>query len=272
MLVERHGAALGDHHLHLTAHLAEPAAELLRVGHRGRQADQLHRVGQPDDDLLPHRAAEPVGEVVHLVHHHEAETAQRRRSGVHHVAQHLGGHHHHLGVPVDGGIAGQQPHLLGAVAVDQVVVLLVRQGLQRSRVEGLAPLRESQVHGELADDRLAGAGRRGDQHPGAALDGPAGLDLVVVEVEAVVVGESPQLRVCLLVPEAGVRLGRGEVLSFCHAPKIARGRRRGGPARTAQCPRRSIGVRGAGVKMVSASGAAVTVSGTGPSSSPSAMP
>ena len=28
---------------------------------------------QMDDHLLPHRAAEPVGEVVHLVHHHVAE-------------------------------------------------------------------------------------------------------------------------------------------------------------------------------------------------------
>ena len=34
--------------------------------------DQRHRLGQVDDHLLPDRAAGPVGEVVHLVHHHEA--------------------------------------------------------------------------------------------------------------------------------------------------------------------------------------------------------
>jgi hypothetical protein len=34
----------------------------------GRQRHDLHVLGQVDDDLLPHRPAEPVGEVVHLVH------------------------------------------------------------------------------------------------------------------------------------------------------------------------------------------------------------
>ena len=55
------------------ADLGEPGAELLGVGDRGRQRDDGHRLGQADDDFLPHGAAEAVGEVVHLVHHDEAE-------------------------------------------------------------------------------------------------------------------------------------------------------------------------------------------------------
>jgi hypothetical protein len=40
------------------------SSALLTVADR----DDQHVSGQVDDDLLPHRAAEPVGEVVHLVH------------------------------------------------------------------------------------------------------------------------------------------------------------------------------------------------------------
>src|SRR5699024_11368221 len=74
----------------------------------------------------------PVGQVVHLIHHHEPEPLQRVRAGIHHVAQHLGGHHHHRGLTVDGGVTGEQPHLVGAVASDQVVVLLVAQQIGRA--------------------------------------------------------------------------------------------------------------------------------------------
>ena len=99
--------------------------------------------GQVDDHLLPDRAAEPVGEVVHLVHHHVRQAVQGRRAGVEHVAQHLGGHHHHRRVAVDRVVAGQQADLVGAVPRDQVVVLLVGQRLDRRGVEALAALARS---------------------------------------------------------------------------------------------------------------------------------
>ena len=62
--------------------VGQPVAELLGVGHGGGQGDQLHVVGEVDDDLFPHRAAEPVGQVVDLVHDHVAEPVQGRRSRV----------------------------------------------------------------------------------------------------------------------------------------------------------------------------------------------
>ena len=46
------------------------------------------------------------------------------------------------------------------------------------------------MDGELADDRLAGAGRRGHQHAAAVLDLLAGPDLEVVEREVVEAAKS----------------------------------------------------------------------------------
>ena len=133
VLVERHRPALLDDGRGLAAHRLQPLAELLGVGHRRRQRHQRHRLREVDDDLLPDRAAEPVGEVVHLVHHDVAEPGQRRGAGVEHVAQHLGGHHHDRRLAVDGVVAGEQADAVGAVAVDQVGVLLVGQRLDRGR-------------------------------------------------------------------------------------------------------------------------------------------
>ena len=163
-----------------------------------------------DDHLFPHPAAEPVGEVVHLVHHHVRQPLERAGARVEHVAQHLGGHHHHRRVAVDRVVAGQQADLLGAVAGDQVVVLLVGQRLDRRGVEALAPRRwrrravgrrrvvgpppQRQVYGELADHRLAGAGGRAHQHPAAPLQRLTRLTLEVVEVEPQVKGELVQRR------------------------------------------------------------------------------
>ena len=87
-----------------------------------------------------------------------------RRVGVDHVPQHLGGHHHHRRLGVDAGVAGQQADVGRAVPADQVGVLLVRQRLDRGGVERLAAPLQGQPDRELADDRLAGPGRRGDQH------------------------------------------------------------------------------------------------------------
>ena len=167
----------------------EPVAELLGVGDRRRQRDQLHRLGQVDDHFLPDGAAEAVGEVVHLVHDHIAEAEEGLRARVEHVPQHLGGHHDHRGVGVDAVVAGEQADLVRAVAADQVGVLLVGQRLDGRRVEALAALLEGEVDGELADDRLARPGGRGDQHALARLERLAGLDLEGVEPEVVALGK-----------------------------------------------------------------------------------
>ena len=76
-------------------------------GHLGREVD---------DDLLPHRPAVAVLEVVHLVEHDVAQALERGRRRVDHVAQHLGGHHHDRCVAVDRVVAGEQTDACAAVA------------------------------------------------------------------------------------------------------------------------------------------------------------
>ena len=80
VLPERHRPVLGDDDLRVTAHLAEPGAELLGVAHGRRQRHDADVGRQVDDDLLPHGAAEAVGEVVDLVHDDPAEPTQGGRA------------------------------------------------------------------------------------------------------------------------------------------------------------------------------------------------
>src|SRR4029453_15088547 len=113
------------------------------------------------------------------------------------------------GRAVDRVVAGQQADVVGAVTSDQVGVLLVRECLDRSRVEALAAGLERQVHRELADDGLAGTRWCGDQHAVAVLDDLAGLDLEVVERERVVSPERRQVRILPIGTGFRVSLGRG---------------------------------------------------------------
>ncbi len=185
VLPQRYGAALGDDHLRVAAHRVEPVAELLGVGDGRGERDERHRLGKVDDHLFPHGAAEAVGEVVHLVHDHVPQAPQGLGARVEHVAEDLGGHDDHGRVGVDAVVAGEQADLVGPVALDEVGVLLVGQRLDRRGVEALAALCEGEVDGELADDGLARARRRGDEHALARLQGPACLDLERVQFEVV---------------------------------------------------------------------------------------
>ena len=195
VLPQRHGPVLVDDDRGVAAHGDQPVAELLGVADRGREADQRDVLGELQDHLLPHGAAEPVGEVVHLVHHDEAEVGQLPAARVDHVAQHLGGHDHHLRVAVDGGVAGEQPDGGLPVPLDEVGVLLVGQRLDRRRVEALAALGQREVHRELADHRLARAGRCADEHAVPAFQRRARPELEVVELERQQRGELGQLGV-----------------------------------------------------------------------------
>ena len=252
VLVERHRPLLLDDRGGVAAHGLQPLPELLRVRDRRGEGDQRHRLRKVDDHLLPHRSAGPVGEVVDLVHHHEAEALQRPGPGVQHVAEDLGRHHDDRGIAVDDVVAGQQADPVVAVARDEVVVLLVRQGLDRGRVERLAAGLEREVDGELAHDRLAGAGRRRHQDSAPVLDLPAGAHLEVVEREGVEALEGPQHRVAAGQAEVGVRLRRGEIVRGGHDTTL-------GPA--PGCPQTST---------VRAPGAHSMVSGRGANRSPSA--
>ncbi len=221
VLVERHRPLLLDHGRRGAAHRAEPLAELLGVGDGRAQGHHGHRLREMDDDLLPDRPAHPVGQVVHLVHDDEAEAGEGLGAGVQHVAQHLGRHDDDGRLAVDGVVTGEQPDLVGTVAADEVVVLLVRERLDRRGVEALASLGEREVDRELADDRLARARGSGDEDAVAGLDRLAGPHLEVVErevVERLEVREDGRL---LLGAEASVAVGRGAHEAFTRTFRAA---------------------------------------------------
>ena len=182
-MLERNGAALLDHDARVAAEGRDPVAELLRVRDRGGERDHAHRRGQVDQHLLPDGAAVRVLEVVDLVHHDREQPRERRRPLVEHVAEHLGGHDDHRRLRVDRVVAREQPDAAGAVLGDEVAELLVRQRLQRGRVEGLAAAVERPLDRELGDDRLAGAGRRRDEHRHPRSHGVDGITLEPVQLE-----------------------------------------------------------------------------------------
>ena len=138
VLPQRDGTVFVDDHRGVAAHRLDPAAELLGVAHRRRQAHQQHLIGQVQNHLLPHRAAHPVGQEMDLVHHDVGKPVQCRRIRIEHVSQHFGGHHHDVGIAVDRLVAGEQADLLWTVPAYQVVVLLVAQRLDRCGVEALS--------------------------------------------------------------------------------------------------------------------------------------
>lgn len=151
-----------------------------------------------------------------LVHDHVAEAGEGLGARVQHVAEDFGGHDHDRRIAVDAVVTGEQADLVGAVPLDEVGVLLVRQCLDRRRVEALAALVEGEVDGELADDGLAGARGRGDEHALARFERLARLDLEGVQTEFVHLAEGGQRGGQIGVAGAGgrVRLGWSEVL--CH--------------------------------------------------------
>ena len=195
VLPQRNGPVLLDDDVGVAAHGREPGPEFLGIADGRGERCHGHRLREVDDDLLPHGPAEPVREVVHLVHDDVGEVAERRRAGIEHVAEHLGGHDDNGRLPVDAGVAGEEADVVLAVPCDEIAVLLVRQRLDRGGVEALAARGEGEVDGELPDDRLARAGRSRDEHPASGLEGLAGALLEVVEPERVEVRERGELRV-----------------------------------------------------------------------------
>ena len=124
-----------------------------------RRHQQEAGLRQGQERRLPGHAAVPVGVPVELVHHHVVHRrllplAQR------HVRQDLGRAAEQRGVAVDGGVAGGQPHVLGAELAAQGHPLLVDQRLDGAGVDRAPPARERrEVQGERGQ-RLPRAGRR----------------------------------------------------------------------------------------------------------------
>src|SRR5205823_13688194 len=118
-----------------------------------------------DDDLLPHRPAWEVVDVVHLVEHDVTDQVEARGVFVDEVAQDLRRHHDDRRVVVDRVLAGHETDRAFAVGADEVVILLIAQRLERSGVKDFPAVSERPEDRVFRHDRLAARGRRADQHP-----------------------------------------------------------------------------------------------------------
>ena len=188
VMLERYRAALLDHDAGVATEGRDPLAELLRVRDRRGERDHAHGGWEVDQDLLPHGATVGVLQVVHLVHHDGVQARECGRSLVQHVAEDLGGHDDDGRLRIDRVVAREETDRPRAVFGDEIAELLVRQGLQRGRVEGLGAAVERALDGELRDDGLPRAGRRGHEGRHPAMDGIDRLVLERVERE----GELPR--------------------------------------------------------------------------------
>ena len=88
-----------------------------------------------DDDLFPHPASVGVLYEVDLVENDHRKPIKRRVSCIDHVSEDFSRHDHDGGVGVDGDVSRQEPDLLLAVFATPVAILLVRQCLNRRRID-----------------------------------------------------------------------------------------------------------------------------------------
>ena len=163
---------------------ADPLGEFRCVRHGGRQTHESDVAWKVDDHLFPYRAPVRVLEVVNLVEYHPGEAVERSDPAVDHVPKHFGGHHHQRRITVDRSVTRQESHLICAVFAAQIVVLLVRERLDRCRVERAETFGAGPPQGVFGDESLARAGRGAHQHGESCVDGRDRLDLEAVEDES----------------------------------------------------------------------------------------
>ena len=167
----------------VAAHRAQPPAELVGVVHGGREAHEADLGRREHEDLLPHATPVRVLEEVHFVEDDGMQGLEQVRAGQQHVAQDLGRHDHHGRPGPHRGVARQQADMVLAVGGHELGELLVREGLERRRVEGLAPRRQGPVDGVGRDQGLPRAGRGGDEDGLVGIEAAQGVLLEVVEDE-----------------------------------------------------------------------------------------
>src|SRR3954468_4735815 len=94
--------------------------------------------------------------------------------------------------------------------IDEIGVLLVRQRLDRRRVEAFLTGRQCEMDGELSDGGLAGSGWSGDQDAVSVLERRAGLGLEGVKGKWVRAGKRIERRSAglLSTPRSGISLRR----------------------------------------------------------------
>ena len=251
VVLERHGTTFFDHHSRVAPEGRDPVAELLGVGDRGRQGHHTDGRRQVDQHLLPDGAAVRVLEVVDLVHHDREQTRERRRPFVEHVPEHFGGHDDDRRFGVDRVVSREQPDRACAVLGHEIAELLVGQGLQRRRVEGLAAAIERPLDRELGDDGLAGAGRRRDQHRRSSIHRVDRITLEPVQLEGELLREigwgghgGASLRAALRATDSVKDDSTNRCVSThrrapCRMPREPRGSRGARRPRSAGVPRRA---------------------------------
>ena len=180
VVVQRNRTVFGHDDVSGAANLSQPGTELFRVRHGCRQADKQHVSRQVDDDLFPHRSAEPVPQVVHFIEHHETEFRQIS-TGIDHVAQNLGRHDDDLRIAVDARIPRQQTNAVSPVRHNEFIELLVGQSLNRRGVEDTHSAGNSQRNRELSDNSLTGTRGCGNKNRVIILQTAACAQLEVIE-------------------------------------------------------------------------------------------
>jgi hypothetical protein len=209
---ERHRPlGVSDDHGLTTSPASQVVRDLADVAERGRHEQKL-RVGQGQQRHLPRPAALAVGVVVKLVHHDLADVragafAQRD------VGQDLRRAADDRRIGVDRGVPGQHAHVVGPEDRAEREELLRDERLDRRRVErdpAIGQRREVRGH---RDQRLPGAGRRGEHH----VVGAEQLDrrLLLVRVEGQALGRRPLRE--RVVQGFGAGIG-GEGIDQAHAP------------------------------------------------------
>ena len=129
VLVEWNRSLFRHNHVGVASYRVKPVTEFLSIGDRGAERNELHIGRQVNDDFFPDCPAETVCQVVDLIHHHIPQALQKRTRCIEHVAEHLGGHDDHSGFWIDTGVPGEKSNFAKSVGGDQLLVLLVGQGL-----------------------------------------------------------------------------------------------------------------------------------------------
>ena len=88
-----------------------------------------------EDDLFPHGATGGVCKEMDFIHDHVGQPVERTRAGINHVAQDLSGHHQDVRGGVDGNVTSEQADGVFAMRFDEIVILLIAEGLNRCGVE-----------------------------------------------------------------------------------------------------------------------------------------
>ena len=191
VLPQRDRAALGNDHFRTPPHLLYPRTKLFDVRNGRAQRNELHASRQVNNDLFPHGPSHSIREVVDLIHHDIAERMKSRRIGVHHVAKDLGRHHDDLGFRIDVYVARHKSDRFVPKPLHKLLVLLIAQGLDRSRIEDLDAVRHGPVNGILADDGFASARGSGNENRASSVERVHGAQLERIEVKRKARGKMP---------------------------------------------------------------------------------